>query len=197
MGTPGYGRTVAENHPFSDGQWALSHNGAVAPTHLVDALLPDGVAPWGTTDSERWFLALRARLSSGSSVRDAVGSVVAHASEVGLHASSWNSLLLGPDALHVVNHHDRSWIPVDVKVWPDIYPEDEAVSWPPYFDLSMRAVDGCVTVVSSGIVEEPDGWTLLPNESVVTVSPDGGVSLAGIGSVGELATSPSASPFSV
>jgi predicted glutamine amidotransferase len=172
LGTPGFGRTIAENHPFTDGTWALMHNGAVAPRSIVDALLPPGVSASGTTDSERWFLALRTRLAAGASVDDAAADVIQVAEAAGLHASSWNSLLLGPDALHVINHHDLAWVPVDVQLWPELYP-DRAVEWPPYFDLRLRQSRGVTTVLSSGIVDDTTEWTLLPNEAVLSVPLDG------------------------
>ena len=60
LGTPGFDRLLTDTHPFSDGEWALAHNGAVAPAERVDALLTGrSGTPQGTTDSERWFLALR------------------------------------------------------------------------------------------------------------------------------------------
>ncbi|HET6876359.1 MAG TPA: class II glutamine amidotransferase [Jatrophihabitans sp.] len=183
LGTPGFGRDVDDNHPFADGSWALAHNGAVAPSHRVDALLaPDSArAPRGTTDSERFFLALRDELDAlagadtpHEGVPHAVANVVERALGEGMHASSWNSLLLGPEALYVVNHHDRSWVPVDVQLWPDMYPE-QAVCWPPYFDLRIRELDGACVVVSSGVVDDvrttegdrAPGWELLPNDSVL------------------------------
>ena len=170
LGTPGYGRDVADNHPFSDGTRALIHNGAVAPTASVDALLPPGAHPTGSTDSERWFLALRAEIDRGLPVADAVPQVVERARDAGLHASSWNSLLLGPDGLHVINHHDPSWVPVDVQVWPELYPP-VTDDWPPYFELRARSTGDTTVVVSSGIVDQAvDGageWPLLPNHAVV------------------------------
>ena len=168
MGTPGYGRGVVDNHPFADGTWAMIHNGAVAPAaHVGKLLAPDSRRnPRGSTDSERWFLALRDELDRGSSVPDAVAAVVERVRTVGLHASSWNSMLLGPRALHVISHHDPALLPVDVKLWPDLYPED-LVCWPPYFDLRVRTSEGVSVVISSGIVDDATDWTLLPNKSVL------------------------------
>lgn len=173
LGTPGYGRGVAENHPFTDGVRALIHNGAIAPTALVDALLPPGVRAEGSTDSERWFLALRAELDAGVPVAEAVPRVVARAAAAGLHASSWNSLLLAPDGLHVINHHDVSWVPVDVQVWPELYPP-LTTDWPPYFDLRLRTAGDVTAVLSSGIVDVTDSWALLPDKAVVTLARTGG-----------------------
>jgi hypothetical protein len=175
MGTPGYGRGTVDTHPFSDDTWALIHNGAVAPSALVGALLPPGAPrqPDGSTDSERWFIALRAEIDTGRSVPEAVAAVIERAHAAGLHASSWNSMLLGPDALSVVIHHDPSLLPVDVKLWPDLYPE-AVVCWPPYFDLRWSQRDGATIVASSGIVDDMSGWPLLPNMSVARLPLDAG-----------------------
>jgi predicted glutamine amidotransferase len=175
MGTPGYGRTTIDNHPFTDGAWALIHNGAVAPVSGVDKLLAPGSArrPDGSTDSERWFLALRDELDRGRSVAAAVRAVIERATSVGLHASSWNSMLLGPDALHVIVHHDPALLPMDVKLWPDAYPAN-IVCWPPYFDLRVRRRADSVLVASSGIVDDITDWELLPNMSVLDVPLDDG-----------------------
>jgi predicted glutamine amidotransferase len=172
LSTPGYGRTVVDNHPFRDGAWALMHNGAVAPVSGVDKLLhPTSTRrPEGSTDSERWFLALRDELDRGADVGSAVRSVVSAAQSVGLHASSWNSMLLGPDGLHVVVHNDPSLIPVDVTLWPDLVP-DIARDWPPYFDVRMRVHQGVAVATSSGVVDDTSDWTLLPNRAVVRLEP--------------------------
>lgn len=175
MGTPGYGRRAVDNHPFTDGTWGMIHNGAVAPVSGVDKLLAEDSSrrPSGSTDSERWFLALRDEIDRGRSVPDAVDAVIEHAHSVGLHASSWNSMLLGPDALDVVVHHDHALLPVDIVLWPDLYPK-ELVCWPPYFDLRLRQRDGAFVVASSGIVDDVTDWTLLPNRSVLHLPLDGG-----------------------
>jgi predicted glutamine amidotransferase len=173
MGTPGYGRTTVDTHPFADADWALIHNGAVAPPDLVDRLLAANSArrPEGSTDSERWFLALRDEIDRGRSVPDAVTAVLDRAHSAGLHGSSWNSMLLGPSAMHVVVHHDHALLPVDIQLWPDAYPE-EIVCWPPYFDLRLQQNDAFTTVASSGIVEDTTGWALLPNMSVLRLGFD-------------------------
>jgi predicted glutamine amidotransferase len=173
MGTPGYGRGVRDNHPFADGSWAMIHNGAVAPASDIGKLIAAGSSrrPQGSTDSERWFLALRDEIDGGLPVAQAVPAVIERARSVGLHASSWNSLLLGPDALHVISHHDPALLPVDVKLWPDLYPEN-LVCWPPYFDLRVRERDGTWVVLSSGIVDDVGDWALLPNKSVLRLPRD-------------------------
>jgi hypothetical protein len=103
-------------------------------------------------------------------VHEAVAAVVDRVRAVGLHASSWNSMLLGPDALHVISHHDPALLPVDAKLWPDL---EKLVCWPPYFDLRVRRRDGASVVISSGIVDDTTDWTLLPNKSVLRLPFDG------------------------
>jgi predicted glutamine amidotransferase len=175
MGTPGYGRGVADTHPFADDTWALIHNGAVAPTAQVDELLTADSSrrPLGSTDSERWFLALRDEIDRGRPVPEAVTVVIQRAHAAGLHASSWNSMLLGPDALHVVNDHDHALLPTDIALWPAEVPK-EIVCWPPYFDLRIRRRHGAAVVMSSGIVDDVAEWTLLPTRSVTRLPLDGG-----------------------
>jgi hypothetical protein len=98
--------------------------------------------------------------------------VIARAHSAGLRGSSWNSMLLGPDALHLVNHHDHALLPVDIALWPDECPKD-ILCWPPYFDLRVRQRDSASVVISSGIVDDVADWTLLPNQSVSQLSLDG------------------------
>jgi len=175
MGTPGYGRQWADTHPFTDGAWAMIHNGAVHPIDEVDKLLtPDSPRrPLGSTDSERWFLALRDETDRGRSIPHAVATVIERANSAGLRSSSWNSMLLGPDAMYLVNHHDHALLPTDIALWPDEVPP-ELVCWPPYFDLRVRQRHGASAVISSGIVDDVADWALLPNHSVSQLPLAGG-----------------------
>jgi predicted glutamine amidotransferase len=174
MGTPGFGRETVDTHPFADGDWALIHNGAIHPTTDVDHLLAADSSrrPVGTTDSERWFLALRDETERGRSFPEAVAAVIERANSAGLQSSSWNSVLLGPDALHLVNHHDHALLPGDIALWPDEVPT-EIICWPPYFDLRIRRRERVSVVISSGIIDDVADWTLLPNRSVSQVPLDG------------------------
>lgn len=176
MGTPGYGRRLVENHPFTDGEYAFAHNGAVLPPDRADALLSasTGRTAQGTTDSERMFLGLLDELENrpraegfAARVAAAIAVVVDRAGRAGLHASSWNSMLLGPEGLAVICAHDPSLVAKDVQPWPDVYPPRLA-GWPPYFDLRLRdRGDGIRVVASSGIVDDLSGWELLANHSVL------------------------------
>jgi predicted glutamine amidotransferase len=193
LATPGFDRLITDTHPFSDGQWALAHNGAISPgTRVGELLTPGSPAPQGTTDSERWFLALRdaydrlgddADADTGQARRlaTATSSVLQRARSAGLTSSSWNSLVLGPEALFAVNHHDDSWQPADIPVWPSDAPGPVA-GWPPYFDLRLRDDDGARTVISSGVVDDTAGWEMLPNHSVLRLGfPDSKAECVDIG----------------
>jgi len=62
--TPGLPVELRNTHPFRSGSWAFAHNGAVRPVHRLGEILRP---PWqarlqGTTDSERYFLAVLAEL---------------------------------------------------------------------------------------------------------------------------------------
>lgn len=184
LGTPGFDRQLTDTHPFCDGRWALAHNGAMSPNDRVDALLAahSAATPHGTTDSERWFLALREEYErlTGEPAADpaarlaaATSAVMRRASAAGLTCSSWNSMLLGPDALFVVNAHDDSWQPADIPVWPATAPAP-GIGWPPYFDLRLRDKDGAQVVTSSGVVDDTDGWAMLANHSVLRLGFAGG-----------------------
>jgi predicted glutamine amidotransferase len=166
MGTPGFGHGTLNNHPFTDGRWAFAHNGAIGPGERIDLLLDDtGPRPAGQTDSERYFLALRANMTL--SVPSAVDHVITRMTDVGLSASSLNAMLLGPDTLHVISSHDAAW-QAPFPVWP----ADElaaGVVAPPYFPLSYREKDDTIVAVSSGIVSNLDGWAAMPNDVVLEI----------------------------
>jgi predicted glutamine amidotransferase len=171
LGTPGCGYGPLSNHPFTDGPWALAHNGAFAPGEHIDALLAPGDPrrPLGETDTERYFLALRTELDrNGGSVPDAVAEVLARMARAGLTASSLNALLLGQDALHVISSHDADWQATTIPVWP----ADElasGVALPPYFPMIHKVTGDAVVTASSGIVSELDGWLPIPNHAVLRI----------------------------
>jgi predicted glutamine amidotransferase len=168
LATPGYGYGRVSTHPFVDSQWAFAHNGAILPTSSVDALLTEDSRrrPTGPTDSERYFLAVRDGMDrQDGSVPAAVDDVLSRIAAAGLDASSLNAMLLGPDAVHVVSHHDPHWQAGTIPVWPaDLLP-----AVPAYFPMSWHDDGTTVAAASSGIVHDPDLWQPLPNDAVLRI----------------------------
>lgn len=132
--------------PFSAGRVLLSHNGAVAP-ELVRPLLPVGAVPESGVDSALLWELARARLDGGEGLATALGEVVRSVAEVAPRA---RLNLLATDGESLV-----------ATTWGDT--------------LFSRADGGSVRLAS-----EPDdddaGWAELPDRSLVTASPGGGIS---------------------
>ena len=66
--TPTLDVTDLNTHPFVADNMAFAHNGRLLPVADVDALLPDAYRRQvgGTTDSERYFALIRARVAMGA-----------------------------------------------------------------------------------------------------------------------------------
>jgi predicted glutamine amidotransferase len=180
--TPGFDHTLADTHPFVRDGWAMIHNGAVGPPDRVDQMLAPGtrLRPAGTTDSERLFLAVLDVVGPngvegigagaeplGDDLATAVELISDRAVGAGLHASSLNSMFLGPRGLHVLNWHDITKAPSIAVSDPD----DPTA--PPYYDLRHRHDDDLDVVASSGFVSDPTAWARLPNASLLSVGFDG------------------------
>ena len=150
--TMGLAVGIENTHPFTDGQVAFAHNGSVLSS--PDGLVAPDVARLrrGTTDSERYFLALLTRLRSGATPREALRATV---DEVAATSSftSLNCLLLTPDELIAVCRFD-----------PNAPLEDLG---PDYYDLRYRVTADAVQVSSSGW---GSGWRALANGDMLTVT---------------------------
>jgi predicted glutamine amidotransferase len=152
----------ANTHPFVRGGMAFAHNGAIHPFDRIDEITPAGYESEvrGTTDSERYFMAIAARLDAGDTMRDAVAAVVERIFAEFL-PTSLNAMLLAPDALYVVSAHDNSRAPKrDDGSGPD----------PNFYTLSSRVVGDSLVIASSGFAQpQADGWRPLPNMSLLRV----------------------------
>ncbi len=151
--TMGLSVGIENTHPFTDGRFAFAHNGSVLSPASLDGLVGPDVARLrrGTTDSERYFLALLTRLREGAAPRDALRDtvdVIAGTSSF----TSLNCLLLTPEELIAVSHYD-----------PSTNLEDED---PEYYRLRYRVTDDAVVVSSSGWGR---GWQDLANGDLLTV----------------------------
>jgi predicted glutamine amidotransferase len=149
--TPGLTVRPENTHPFTDGRHAFGHNGRVVPAASLDALIPAGQRERmaGDTDSERYFLAVLARLPE----LGVAGALAATAATIsaGHEFTSLNAMLVTPDALHAVCRFD---------------PAAEEQEQPEYFRLRYKVSDTAVVIASTGW---GSGWDTLANGELLTV----------------------------
>lgn len=144
--------TPENTHPFSDGRLAFAHNGAVRPADALDALVPDDLKGerLGTTDSERYYLAVLDRVRRMAPA-DALAEVVLAITDGGYDYTCLNAMLLTDTELVVVNRYR---------------PEAEALEGPEYYRLRYRVAADAVVVSSSGW---GTGWETLENGQMLVV----------------------------
>src|ERR1700733_3317176 len=162
--TPGLAVEDRNAHPLVYGEFALAHNGAIHPQDRLPELLPPDWEQRLTsgTDSERYFLHIMSGLdSSGGDVIKAVAETVRHIRD-GYTPNSLNAIMVGPDALYAIAWHDPDRIPLE-SIRARNSPEVPEL----YFDLAYRQTADAVVVASTGWPQ--DGWTSLPNGSVLVV----------------------------
>ena len=127
----------ANTHPFTDGRFAFAHNGSISPPVALDRLLlaRSSDRRRGTTDSERYFLAVAERLDAGATPEEALRTT-ADAIAATATFTSLNCLLLTPEALYAY-----------CRINPDGPIEDDD---PEYYTLRYRVAHDAVVVASSG-----------------------------------------------
>jgi predicted glutamine amidotransferase len=152
--TLGLGVGQENTHPFGDGRLAFAHNGSISPPAALDRLLPRRMRRQrrGDTDSERYFLAVLARMREGASPAEALTTVVAEIAATA-RFTSLNCLLLTPDELFAVSRYDA-----DAPIRDDEGPD--------YFHLRYRIAAGSVVVASSGWGAD---WQQLGNGELLAV----------------------------
>ena len=172
--SPGLPVELCNAHPFRSGEYAFAHNGGVYPFERIGDLLDD---EWrarltGSTDSEHYFLALMAEMAeSGTDLPTALPRVLRRITEQ-YTPSSLNAMILGPDALYVVNCHDASIRPVlpplEEQSVDEIVESTEEEA--PYYDLRYRRDGDAVVVASSGFAQpEGGGWRRIENNTLLVV----------------------------
>jgi predicted glutamine amidotransferase len=167
--TPGLPIVTANTHPFTHGRLAFAHNGAVHPQERLDDILPER---WrslmrGTTDSERYFLAIVARLEEGAAVREAVAAVVHHIFG-DFEPTSLNAMLLAPDALYVISAHDPARVP-PLRASSGGASASTGLDTV-FYDLHYRRCEDSVVVASSGFPQRSeDGWEPLENMRLLCI----------------------------
>jgi predicted glutamine amidotransferase len=172
--SPGLPVELCNAHPFRFGEYAFAHNGGIYPLERVGDLLDD---EWrgrltGSTDSEHYFLALMAEMAeSGDDLPTALPRVLRRIAER-YTPSSLNAMILGPDALYVVNCHDDSIRPVlppleEQSVDEIVESTEEEV---PYYDLRYRRTGDALVVASSGFAQPAGGgWRRIGADSLAII----------------------------
>jgi predicted glutamine amidotransferase len=135
--TMGLSVSVENTHPFTDGAVAFAHNGSVLHPGSLDRLVDRRVARQrrGTTDSERYFLALLTRMRDGAAPAEALLETADDIVAVSPF-TSLNCLLVTPTELLALCRYDPS-APLED---PD----------PEYYRLRYRVAGEAVVVSSSG-----------------------------------------------
>lgn len=156
------------SHPFRADGMAFAHNGSIAPTPVLRAMVGPAAlaAVRGTTDSELYFALIREGVAAGLGVAEAAGAAVRRIRTAYPHASL-NSVTLTPTELVVVNSSSAAPIPT----WHfDAVPPEHLPSHHDdrYFTMRYRRLaTGAVVVASAGL--DVAGWSELPQDSITTV----------------------------
>lgn len=155
--SPGMQLRMENTHPFSDGHYALAHNGFCGTAADLDVIVAEvgGVPAVGTTDSERYFSIVMALLDD----LPPAAALLEAARRIGRGANlcALNTLLLTPDALYAMCYYDPAKC------------ENEPGGVEGYFmhyTVSRREV----IVASTGWDREIDRWSQLPNGEVLEIS---------------------------
>jgi predicted glutamine amidotransferase len=151
--TLGLGVDRDNTHPFTDGRVAFAHNGSIRPPAGLDRLLDDRSQRrrQGTTDSERYFLAVSQLLRDGATPEEALRGC-ADEIAASMEFTSLNCLLLTPEKLYALCRYDPT------GRWED----DD----PSYYDLRYRVSSDAVVVASSGWGGD---WRELANGDLLVV----------------------------
>lgn len=151
--TLGLGIDQDNTHPFTDGRVAFAHNGSITPPAALDVLLTDRSQRRrrGTTDSERYFLAVAQLLRGGAAPEEALRTTADRIAATA-EFTSLNCLLLTPDSLYALCRYDPA------GRWEDDDPD--------YYRLRYRVRPDAVVVGSSGWGSD---WRELANGDLLVV----------------------------
>ncbi|MBC7518249.1 MAG: class II glutamine amidotransferase [Microbacteriaceae bacterium] len=144
---------AGNTHPFTDGTIAFAHNGSIREAERLDELIPDDLRAkrQGTTDSERYFLAVLAE-ARRSNLPAALATTVQRIAESHTF-NGLNAIIATPAELIAVCRYTAS--------------ADAAAEDTEYYDLRYRVADDGVIVSSSGWGA---GWTSLRNGEILVVN---------------------------
>jgi predicted glutamine amidotransferase len=159
----------ANTHPFTDGSYALAHNGSISPIADLESLLSERsrAALRGDTDSERYFRFVLQRIDETGDERAGLADAVRTLHER-FPQASLNALFLTPTHLYAVHVNSQAATPLaDLR---DLFGSDDAMPHghaTAYFDMAYRASPTAVQVISSGLPDE--GWSPLPPDRILAV----------------------------
>ena len=144
---------AGNTHPFTDGTIAFAHNGSIRGAEGLDDLISDDLLATrsGTTDSERYFLAVLAearRSDLPAALARTVERIAANHQFNGL-----NAIIATPTELIAVCRYTAAAGTAE---------EDTE-----YYDLRYRVANGAVIVSSSGWGA---GWSSLRNGEILVVN---------------------------
>jgi glutamine amidotransferase len=170
LATDGLACSTENTHPFLADGMAFAHNGSLEPSGPIDRLIgaEQRAALEGTTDSERYFAAVRTLVAAGATVLEALVDTVA-ALRVVYPDRSLNALLLTGTELFAVHASENVPIPHGVfaasGIPIDRLPRHHVDAY--YLMRTRRGEDGSILFASSGL--DITGWDPLPAESVTRV----------------------------
>lgn len=170
LATMGLACTTANTHPFVADGMAFAHNGSLEPAGPVERLIgAEQLASLrGTTDSERYFAAVRTLVARGASVFEALIDTVATLRRA-YPDRSLNALLLTPTELFAVHASEGVPIPLGVFAASGIpaerLPRHHVDAY--YLMRTRRGEDGSILFASSGL--DIRGWDPVPAETVTRV----------------------------
>ncbi len=161
--TPPLPVNLDNNHPFVRDGLVMAHNGAIFPHATMDDMLLPGTrhVPRGTTDSERYFLAIAEEIDRGADPVTAIRRTVARILER-FQPSFLNAFLATSDRLYAVQWH-----------MPEPYREEYYRLFTPevlkvYFDIRYALVDGGLVLGSTGWTQP--GWRTVTRGHVFEVT---------------------------
>jgi len=160
--TPPLPVNLTNNHPFIRDGLMMAHNGAIFPQETMDDMLLPGSSyvPEGTTDSERYFLAIAEEIDRGADPVTAIRRTVARILER-FQPSFLNAFLATSDRLYAVQWH-----------MPEPYREEYYRLFTPevlkvYFDIRYALLDGGIVLGSTGWTQP--GWPTVTRQHILEV----------------------------
>jgi predicted glutamine amidotransferase len=160
LADPGSAHSPANTHPFGDARCGFAHNGQFSPATALDRTLGGDLrSARGDTDSERYYLAIRARMHAGRQPAAAIAEAATDIRELADHWESTNCLLLTPGGLFGYADHSADSRAIGRR-------------GPDFFDMRWLAEADRVLVASTGWQERPDQWRGLAERQVLHVGRD-------------------------